>query len=70
MNEEEITEEHFKLAEERLKSMPYYIEISIGIEGEIHTFDKGELKEHLEERDEIGRKFAKLQLETIRSLSD
>lgn len=63
-------EEFINLAKERLRTMPYYLEVSIGHEGEIHTVGKDELEDHLEKRDNIGKEFAKLQAETIRSLGE
>lgn len=73
LNKEEPVEdgeEFINLAKERIRTMPYYLEVSIGHEGEIKTLGKDELKDHLDKRDEIGKEFAKLQAETIKSLGE
>ncbi|MCJ7450779.1 MAG: hypothetical protein MUP58_03505 [Candidatus Nanohaloarchaeota archaeon QJJ-9] len=65
--DENLPEEVYKIAEFRLDSMPSDMEVSIGLEG---SYNKQEIKEHLEKRDKIGKTFAKLQLEGLRAFKE
>lgn len=63
----EISEDELKIAKERLKAMPAHVEISIGGKGD---FSKEELKGHLEDRDEVGQTFAKMQMAGLRQFKE
>ncbi|HIH39130.1 TPA: hypothetical protein HA219_00170 [Candidatus Woesearchaeota archaeon] len=47
-------------------SLPKNLKLSIGAMG---TFDRDELKEHVEDEDDIGREIVKMQLKFIKALS-
>lgn len=47
-------------------SIPKHFKLSLGIKG---TFDKEELKRHVEQEDDIGLEIVRMQLQFIRDLS-
>lgn len=65
--EDEIPGDVFELALERVKLMPEHLEINIGGHG---RFNRGQLIEHLEKRDEIGKIVAEMQLKALRSFKE
>ena len=55
-----------KLVLWRLDTVPKHFKLSIGREG---TFDKEELKEHVEKEDKIGVQIVEMQLKFIKAVS-
>lgn len=67
MSEEKIDPEIKKLVIWRIEtSLPQHLKLSIGGEG---SFDKEELKNHVEKEDKIGREIVNMQLRFIKALS-
>lgn len=61
-----IDEEVKKLLLWRIEEIPANYKLSIGSEG---TFSKEELRQHVENEDEVGQIFAKMQLNFIKSVA-
>lgn len=63
----DVSTQEMKIAKYRLEAMPAHIKIAIGNKG---SFSKNELKNHLEEGDDIGKTFATMQMNAIRSFKE
>lgn len=64
---QDVSQQEMKIARYRLEAMPSHVKIAIGNKG---SFGKNELKEHLDEGDEIGKTFANMQMNAIRSFKE
>jgi hypothetical protein len=62
-----LSKEEKELVLARLDVMSNNLKISIGSYG---TFSKADLKKHVEQEDEIGRKVVEIQLEFLRSIKE
>lgn len=62
-----ITEEEWKLVKARIEAMPHNMRLSIGSFG---TFNKEQIIEKIEKRDEVGRIVVEMQLNYIRKLKE
>jgi len=66
MNKEKIDNDVKKLVLWRIDTIPSNFKLSIGSKG---TFNKEELKEHVEKEDDIGQAIIKMQMQFIKDLS-
>lgn len=62
-----ITREIKELVIARLDVMPSNVKVSIGSFG---TFSKNELKEHVKDNDEVGKKVVEVQMAFLRAIKD
>ena len=62
-----ITREIKELVIARLDVMPSNVTVSIGSFG---TFSKNELKEHVKDNDEVGKKVVEVQMAFLRAIKD
>lgn len=67
MTKEYINEDIKKIVIARLEVLPGNKKISIGSEG---SFSKGELIEHIQKEDKIGKKIIEIELEFLQSLKE
>lgn len=67
VSDEDLSEDKKKIAKCRLQAIPSTIRISIGGKG---SFNKDELKEHLEKEDEIGKEFIEMQIAGLRAFKE
>ncbi len=65
--QDEIPDDFWEIAEQRLLSMPSGMKISVG--GSPEPLSKDEILKHLADKDSIGRTFAKRELIFVRSLA-
>lgn len=59
----ELIEEDWEIAKIRVKSMPSHIRLAIGGYGQL---SKDEIIEHLEQRDEIGKRIVEMQINYLK----
>lgn len=62
-----ITDDEIAIVVAQLQSLPYDVKIAIGDYG---SFDKGELIEHVESKDEIGRLVVDIHMSALRSFKE
>lgn len=67
MEKEKITSDELKIAEYRLEAMPAHLEVSLGKKG---SYNKEELKKHLEKEDEVGKAYARVQMAGLRAFKE
>jgi hypothetical protein len=62
-----VSETEMKIARFRLEEMPSHVKIAVGNHG---SFGKKELKKRMDEGDEVGKAFADMQMNMIRSFKE